>query len=150
MKKLLFIMFALILCMGMTSCKDKGVAKNEKGGTEIATNISALTERVEKEGANWSIDEWLMLFKDYDNIMRPVINESKALKKKYDQSQSTEEKAKIEKEIDEVNRKYEGLCVEKENNRFINAVKATEKGREALKMYQKQLGEELNINNQAK
>ncbi|MBR5084721.1 MAG: hypothetical protein IKX33_08980 [Prevotella sp.] len=65
MKKLLFGLFALVLCMGLTSC----------GGADL----KSIAEKAKTEGANWSVDEWKAQIKSALTAAKPMMEEIKAL-----------------------------------------------------------------------
>lgn len=87
MKKVLFALFALVLCMGMTSC----------GGPDL----KSLAEKAEKEGANWSVDEWKTQFKDFCKALAPISKEAKELDKKIEEEKDEAKKAELQKQADE-------------------------------------------------
>ncbi len=94
MKKVLFGMIAVALCIGLNSCKKEAAATPEGEGTEQvaqapeeapAASLSDIVEKAKAEGANWSADEWkeqtknaLLAFKPYavafNEVMKKVMS----------------------------------------------------------------------------
>ena len=87
MKKVLFALFALVLCLGMTSC----------GGPDV----KSIVEKAKKEGANWSVDEWKTQYKNLLKATAPIAKESKEFDKKIQEEKDEAKKAELKKEADE-------------------------------------------------
>ncbi len=67
MKKVLFGMIAVALCIGLNSCKKEAAATPEGEGTEQvaqapeeapAASLSDIVEKAKAESANWTADDW--------------------------------------------------------------------------------------------
>ena len=72
MKKLLYVLFAFVLCLGMNSCKKEAAPKDDAAETEKAAveekeadppSMADIVAKAKAEGANWTVDEWKEQFK---------------------------------------------------------------------------------------
>lgn len=117
MKKLLFGLFALVLCMGLTSCGSPDLKK--------------LADRAEKEGAEWSVEQWKEHFKEYAKAMVPLMEDLQTLDEKKEKAKSADERKLISEEEKKLDEKYKDLIWA--SDRFENAAKATKNGMEVLK-----------------
>lgn len=92
MKKVFAAMMALVLTMGMVSCKDnKATATNgeQAAAEEVADkakeieslNLSDLVEKAKAEGASWSVDEWKSAMRCAMSNMKPIMEEVLNLQK---------------------------------------------------------------------
>ena len=149
MKKLLFAVLAFSLCLGMTSCKDDGKGKEEDkkevANDEKASDIKALAEKAEKEGMDWTVEEWKENFKTIMAAMKPMFKDNEAYAKRWFDA-NDEEKKKIADEWDElVDTKYKELL--KAGEKFSFAAEKSEYGQIVLedKDFQEKAMEELEI-----
>lgn len=95
MKKLLFGLFALVLCMGLTSC----------GGADI----KSIAEKAKAEGANWSVDEWKAQFKSVMSAAKPIMEEIKALQGEAEGAgEDVSKAAAVAGKMADLMKKYEG------------------------------------------
>ena len=114
MKKLLLTMLAFTLCLGMVSCKKESNNSKDEDKQEVANDgqtvdIKALAEKAEKEGANWTVEEWKKQFKNMMVAMSPVFKDNEAFTKRWAKA-NDEEKKKIADEWDKlIETKYKGL-----------------------------------------
>ena len=85
MKKILLGLLALLLCIGMTSCKaivDKKETKEAGVGTEIDMSFADIVAQAKAEGANWSIDEWKDCIRNLGKVMNAWSKENEMWKEK--------------------------------------------------------------------
>ena len=110
MKKYLYGLFALLLCMGMTSCKDNG--NKDKGGdkkevkeadadTDIDVSLADIVAKAKAEGANWSVNEWKACIKDYFRYVNAVSKENEKWKAKIRNEEDEAKAEELEKQADE-------------------------------------------------
>ena len=122
MKKLLIAMFALIMGVAFTSCKQKTEVEPGKAATEEkvekAESLEDLVARAKAEGANWSVDEWKGAVKQAFLAMKPIMEKIQKMSEKTeddnpdfdkikevaeDLEKNQAEYQKIEKLMDELN-----------------------------------------------
>lgn len=76
MKHFFIGVIALVLCMGMASCKkETNEPKNEPAAQEQAAKAPSLADVVAKakaEGANWSVDEWKAQMREFLLAFKPI------------------------------------------------------------------------------
>lgn len=110
MKKIMFGLFALLLCMGMTSCKDNGNKDKDKDGdkkevkeadadTDIDVSLPDLVAKAKAEGANWSVDEWKACLKEFFRYMNAVSKENEKWKAKIRENPDKEDE--LQEQADE-------------------------------------------------
>ncbi len=90
MKKILLAAFALILTLSIVSCKDKpagstgqptsetGTTTETSGAAEQTVNpvdVKSLVDKAQKEGAQWSVDQWKTCIKDILTVIAPKMIE---------------------------------------------------------------------------
>ena len=114
MKKFLIGIFALVLCLGMNSCKKETPAEGAKDADaatetkaavdEAAPSLADILEKAKAEGANWSVDEWKEQFKNALLAVKPVMLEMEEATKqmKDDPSKAMD----LLKKIEEIKAKY--------------------------------------------
>ncbi len=128
MKKLFFALFAVVLCLGMTSC----------GGSDL----KSIVEKAKTEGANWSVDEWKAQYKAAMQAVKPMLLDLKDLQEKIQKDPS--KAADLMKEATALQEKYSD--VSKLMEELDEAAKATENGKkvadddEFVKQVLKELG----------
>lgn len=127
MKKVLFTMFAIVLGLGMTSCKNKDTGKDEKSEKEIAADLVALAEKAEKEGASWTVDEWKEQFREYVKTIKPMLEDKIAFKMKKKEADTNEKEKKLKEEKKELEKKYKDVI--EASKKLENAARACEKGK---------------------
>ncbi len=113
MKKLIIGMLALVMCLGMNSCKKEATTEGQKEGTEQAeAKGPALAEIVEKakaEGANWTVDEWKEQFKNVMIAIKPMMVELNDVMKGMEGGEGEPDPAKVAEmmsKFEEVQKKY--------------------------------------------
>ena len=95
MKKLVFGLCALLMCLMITSCGDNSTGKNEdkdkKGTEKVETPTSkfmSLAKNVEKNGNNWTdAEQWVEVMVEYANCMIEF-SESNPTKEEYEDFRS--------------------------------------------------------------
>jgi hypothetical protein len=139
MKKVLIGMLALVMCLGMVSCKK-----------ESAPNMADIVAKAKTEGANWSVDEWKDAYKQMMEAAKPMmleLHEVMTSMDTNDNASDAENAAKFAEamaKIQEVQTKYGGL--EKLMDEFESLAKGTENGKkvsqdeEWLKSLAKEIG----------
>jgi hypothetical protein len=82
MKKLLYVLFAFVLCLGMNSCKKEAAPKDDAAETEKAAveekeadppSMADIVAKAKAEGANWTVDEWKEQFKAMALATKPIM-----------------------------------------------------------------------------
>ncbi len=117
MKKLLFGLFALVLCLGLTSC----------GGADI----KSIAEKAKTEGANWSVDEWKTQFKAVMNAAKPMLKEIKDLQTEAEKAGDDASKAaELMGKMGDVMNKYKDDMQAIED--FTKACEASENGKKLM------------------
>ena len=130
MKKLLYVMFAFVLCLGMNSCKKEGAPEGEKqdAATEKVVEVPSLADIVAKakaEGANWSVDEWKEAFKSLILAVKPMMVEMYEVTKKVEEDPA--KAAELMKELETIQAKYPNF--EKLMDEFSEIAEGTENGK---------------------
>ena len=158
MKKILLAAFALILTLSIVSCKDKpaestGQPTSETEFTSETTgpaaeqtvnpvDVKSLVDKAQKEGTNWSVDQWKTCIKDILTVIAPKMIELDELMeqlKDHAKIQETMDKMKVyEQEFQPIN---ELLAT------FRKAAESTPNGKIAIEdiEYNKQVKRELGI-----
>ena len=158
MKKILLAAFALVLTLSIVSCKDKpaestGQPTSETEFTSETTgpaaeqtvnpvDVKSLVDKAQKEGANWSVDQWKTCIKDILTVIAPKMIELDVLMEQLKDPakiQETMDKMKVyEQEFQPIN---ELLAT------FRKAAESTPNGKIAIEdiEYNKQVKRELGI-----
>ena len=157
MKKILLAAFALILTLSIVSCKDKpagstgqptsetGTTTETSGAAEQTVNpvdVKSLVDKAQKEGAQWSVDQWKTCIKDILTVIAPKMIELDVLMEQLKDPakiQETMDKMKVyEQEFQPIN---ELLAT------FRKAAESTPNGKIAIEDidYNKQVKRELGI-----
>lgn len=127
MKKVVLGMLALMMCLGLASCK-------QSSETESTPNMADVVEKAKAEGANWSVDEWKEAFKQMMLAAKPMMVEMSDLMKSIEAPEGQDvDPAKIAEvmgKIQEVQKKYPDY--EKLMNEFDEAAKASENGKKVI------------------
>lgn len=97
----------------MTSCKDDGKGKEEDkkevSNDKTASDIKALAQKAEKEGMDWTVEEWKEAFKTFMTAIKPMYKDNEVFAKRWGDA-NDEEKNKIADEWDKlVDTKYKEL-----------------------------------------
>lgn len=122
MKKVLIGMLALVMCLGMVSCKK-----------ESAPNMADIVAKAKTEGANWSVDEWKDAYKQMMQAAKPMMLELQEVMKSMDNGGDDSDAANAAKfaeamaKIQELQKKYGD--VEKLMDEFDSIAKGTENGK---------------------
>ena len=86
MKKLLIGMFALIMGIGLTSCKQKaeGDAAQPAAEEQVekALSLEEIVAKAKTEGADWSVDQWKDAMKQVLVAMKPFMESMQKLSEK--------------------------------------------------------------------
>ena len=113
MKKIVIGMLALVLCLGMNSCKKEAAPAAEQApeGTEQVAaaepqgpSLAEIVEKAKAEGANWSVDEWKEQFKAFALALKPMLVEMDGITKQIEADPS--KAADLMKKIEEVKTNY--------------------------------------------
>lgn len=94
MKKVLFALFALVLCLGMTSC-------GKKDPKEAAADVKSIVEKAKTDGAKWSVEDWKSNLKDVLKATASIAEESKEFDKKIEEEKDEAKKAELVKQAEE-------------------------------------------------
>ena len=131
------IIFALCMMMGlfMVSCQN-------------SADMKSIVEKAQKEGANWSVDEWKDAFKCMMQGMKPMYEEMQGLQKEMEGKSEEEQAAAaadMMKKAQELQEKYGD--VEKLMGDFEKAANATENGKKVAndEEFGKQVMKELGM-----
>lgn len=158
MKKILLAAFALILTLGLVSCKDKpaestGQPTSETEFTSETTgsatmqtvnpqDVKSLVDKAQTEGANWSVDQWKTCIKDILTVIAPKMIELDAL------MEQLKDPAKIQETMDKM-KAYEQdfQPINELLATFRKAAESTPNGKIAIEdiEYNKQVKRELGI-----
>ena len=132
MKKFLIGMFALVLCLGMNSCKKEAPAAGadaEKAAAEqveaAAPSLADIVAKAKAEGANWSVDEWKESFKSMALAIKPMMVKMSEIMKKMEDDPS--KAAEVMGELEKV--KGEFPDYEKLMNEFSEIAEGCENGK---------------------
>ena len=94
MRKVFVAMMALMLTMGMVSCKDNKAAADAAQAVEDAVeqvkgfevlSLSELVDKATAEGANWSVDQWKDAMRSAMLNLKPIMEEVLNLQKSMDE-----------------------------------------------------------------
>ena len=132
MKKLLIAMFALIMGVAFTSCKQKTEVEPEKAATEEkAESLEDLVARAKAEGANWSVDEWKAAVKQAFIAMKPVMdNIQKMTEKTEDENPDLAKIKEVAEDLEKNQAEYERI--EKLFEELNTAASATANGKAVI------------------
>ncbi len=132
MKKLLIAMFALIMGVAFTSCKQKTEVEPEKAATEEkAESLEDLVARAKAEGANWSVDEWKAAVKQAFIAMKPVMdNIQKMTEKTNDENPDLAKIKEVAEDLEKNQAEYERI--EKLFEELNTAASATANGKAVI------------------
>ena len=138
MKKLLIAMFALIVGIAFTSCKQKTEVEPEKAATEEkvekaekAESLEDLVARAKAEGANWSVDEWKAAVKQAFIAMKPVMdNIQKMTEKTEDENPDLAKIKEVAEDLEKNQAEYERI--EKLFEELNTAASATANGKAVI------------------
>ena len=133
MKKFLIGIIALVLCLGMNSCKKEGAPEGEKqdAATEKVAEAPSLADVVAKakaEGANWSVDEWKEAFKSVTLAIKPMMVEMNEVTKKVEADPS--KAGDLMKELKAIQAKYPDF--EKLMDEFTAIAEGCENGKAVI------------------
>ena len=152
MKKLLFAMFALVLCLGLNSCKKEAAATDDaaKAGVEAveaaAPNLADVIAKAKEEGANWTVDQWKDQFKNVMLALKPMFVALAGMNEKMEAAGDDASKmAEVMKEVGEIQAKFGDL--EKQMNEFQEIAESCENGKAVVddEEWGKKMMEELGI-----
>lgn len=158
MKKILLAAFALVITLGIFSCKDKpaestGQPTSETEFTSETTgaptmqtvnpqDVKSLVDKAQAEGAQWSVDQWKACIKDVLTAIAPKMIELDAL------MEDLKDPAKIQETMDKM-KAYEQdfQPINELLAAFRKAAEATPNGKTAIEdiEYNKQVKRELGI-----
>ena len=88
MKHFIIGVIALVLCLGMSSCKKEAAnePQNEPAAqeqaVEAAPSLADVVAKAKAEGANWSVDEWKAQVKEFLLAIKPVMLEMESVSKR--------------------------------------------------------------------
>ncbi len=148
MKKLFVGVFALVLTLGVVSCKNEPAAPAEPAAGKVVEqvfsleNLQKMVDKVKAEGANWSVDEWKAAVKEMLTLIAPKLIEMGDLMK------LMEDPAKMEDAMTKIKAfQEEYKPVEALTKAFEEAANATENGKAVMDdlEYSKQVKKELGI-----
>ena len=132
MKKFLIGIVALVLCLGMNSCKKEGAPEGEKqDATEKVAEAPSLADVVAKakaEGANWSVDEWKEAFKSVALAIKPMMVEMNEVTKKVEADPS--KAGDLMKELEAIQAKFPDF--EKLMDEFTATAEGCENGKAVI------------------
>lgn len=153
MKKVLVGMFALAMCLGLTtSCNQKGDPKKAEADSAAVVKQDApaqpraladIVKDAQEKGAKWSVDEWKAAFKELAGAIMPIMAPI------YEAQQAAEkDPAKLmdmAKALEDVQKNFPDL--DKQMGEFVKAAEATENGKKVSEdeAFQKELEKEFNI-----
>ena len=153
MKKLLFAMFALVLCLGLNSCKKEAAATDDaaKAGVEAVDEAAAISipdiiAKAKAEGADWTVDQWKEQFKNVMLAVKPMMVAMSEINKKMEAAgEDAGKMAEVMKEVADVQTKFGDL--EKQMGEFSEICEGFENGKAVLddEEWGKKLMEELGI-----
>ncbi len=153
MKKVLVGMFALAMCLGLTtSCNQKGDAnKAAADSTKVekkreapqARAIADIVKDAKEKGANWSVDEWKASFREFAGAITPLM--SKIYEAQVAAEKDPSKLADMVKELEKFQK--ENPDFEKLTDEYNKAAEATENGKKVAndEAFQKELEKEFNI-----
>lgn len=146
MKKLFFMMTIAAVAMCFAACKNEAASDEQKaeasvenvsaGSVKAVTmdDMKALAEKAQKEGANWSVEQWKDATRQMMAGMKPMFDALKELQKKAEdkdfQAKMKENPAEATKMLGDLNNKLkeyaplEGIMKE-----FSAAAEASEAGK---------------------
>ena len=146
-------MLALVMCLGMNSCKKEATTEGQKEGTEQAeAKGPALAEIVEKakaDGANWTVDEWKEQFKNVMIAIKPMMVELNDIMKniggKEGEDPDPAKIAEMMSKMEEVQKKY--ADVDSLMEQFTDIAKGFDNGKAVIddEEWGKKMMEELGI-----
>lgn len=158
MKKILLAAFALVLTLGLVSCKDKpaestGQSASETEFTSETTgsaamqtvnpqDVKSLVDKAQTEGAQWSVDQWKTCIKDILTAIAPKMIELDAL------MEDLKDPAKIQETMDKMNAYEQDFQpINELLATFRKAAESTPNGKIAIEdiEYNKQVKRELGI-----
>ena len=155
MRKLLFVMMAFVLCLGLSSCKKEAPASGDDqtaAGVQAADDaapaisLADVIANAKDEGANWSVDQWKEQFKNVMLAVKPMFLAMAEINKKMEAAgEDASKMADVMKEVADIQTKF--VDVEKQMNEFNEIAEATENGKAVIddEEWGKQLMEELGI-----
>ena len=131
MKKVIFSAFLMMMGLFFISCS----------GTK---DFKTVLENAQKDGANWSVEEWKDAYRVSMQATKPMLEELSKIKENA-QNLSEEDKVKMLGELAEKMKKYEELSNQLEA--FNKAAHATENGKKVSEdlEFQKELAKELGM-----
>ncbi len=148
MKKFLIGTLALVLCLGMNSCKKEAapVEKAEAPATEQVAETPSLADVVAKakaEGANWSVDEWKEAFKSFALAIKPMMVKLSEVMKKMEADPS--KAAGLAADIENIQKEFPD--VDKLMDEFTKFAESTENGKKVIddEEWGKKMLEELGV-----
>ena len=135
MKKL-FVVFgvAVVMALGMTSCKQKSEVPTAAGQAEAEQvetpqlSVEDIVAKAKAEGANWSVDEWKANMKDMMVALKPMLLKIAGMVEKMEKE--PEKMTEILDEMKSLQTEYEPF--EKLMNDFEEFAKSTENGKTVL------------------
>lgn len=158
MKKILFAAFALVITLGLVSCKDKPAESTGQPTTETEVtpetagpaaeqtvnpqDVKSLVDKAQTEGAKWSVDQWKACIKDVLTAIAPKMIELDAL------MEDLKDPAKIQETMDKMKvYEQEFQPIDELLATFRKAAEATPNGKIAIEdiEYNKQVKRELGI-----
>ena len=158
MKKILFAAFALVITLGLVSCKDKPAESTGQPATEAEAtpesagptaeqtvnpqDVKSLVDKAQKEGTNWSVDQWKACIKDVLTVIAPKMIELDAL------MEDLKDPAKIQETMDKMKvYEQEFQPIDELLATFRKAAESTPNGKIAIEdiEYNKQVKRELGI-----
>ena len=116
MKKLMIGLFALVLCLGLTSC----------GGPDL----KSIVEKAKTEGANWSVDEWKAQIKNVMEAVSPMMKEAKEFAEKIEKEKDPEKMKALMEEGKKFEEKYKDI--EPLMDEFEKVVQESENGKKVM------------------
>lgn len=132
MKKVLVGMFALAMCLGLTtSCNQKGDPKKAEADSaavvkqdapEQARSIADIVKDAKEKGANWSVDEWKASYREMMIAVKPIMTKMADVL-----AQIQKDPAKGAKLMEDVQKEYPDF--EKLMDEYEEAAKASENGK---------------------
>lgn len=133
MRKFIIGLFALVLCLGINSCKKEGSPEAEKqeAATEKvaeAPSIADVVAKAKAEGANWSVDEWKEAFKSFILAIKPMMVEMNEVTKKVQDDPA--KAADLLKELEAIKAKYPDH--EKYMDEFSKIAESCENGKAVI------------------
>ena len=158
MKKILLAAFALVLTLSIVSCKDKPAESTGQSASETEftpesagpaaeqtvnpVDVKSLVDKAQKEGTNWSVDQWKTCIKDILTVIAPKMIELDEL------MEQLKDPAKIQETMDKMKAyEQEFQPINELLATFRKAAEVTPNGKIAIEDidYNKQVKRELGI-----